>query len=211
MNCEEINNIARKFLELKNKAAECERAKREYKKYQNYCFNKFNFLVNNKTYRYKKFSNYNDLKQDGFEALMLAFKTYDPDKGDFIGWASRYINTKVCRAANAHSTIKYPIKKAKNLKPYKTTEMPVLIDSKNPLTSVENFEDKKFIREAIEQLPERQKQVILSYYDFEDKSESKNVSITKVSKNLKMSRPVCVKLLAQAEVSLKEKLSEQFG
>jgi RNA polymerase sigma factor (sigma-70 family) len=209
INLEEVNSIARTFLELKKKAAGgCEDAQRKYKVYQNYCAQKLSPLVKNKTSKYKKFSNYPDLQQDGFEALMLAFETYDPNKGDFIWWASKYINTRVCRAANAHSTIRFPLKKAKDIQPYKTNTMPILVDSKRgPLESVEEAQRRAVIQEAIAQLPEKQRKIILLHYEFKNG----NSSISKISKELKISRPACVKLLEEAEKSLKIQLQNHFG
>ena len=210
LNFEEINKIARKFLELKDKAITTgsKKAIKEYKNYQNFCANKLSPLVNNKTNKYKKFSNYPDLQQDGFEALMLAFETYNPDKGDFVWWASKYINTRVCRSANAHSTIRFPLKKAKDLQPYKTNTMPVLVDSKkDPFENIDDAQQKSVIKDVISELPEKQKQIILSHYEFKEG----NASISNISKELKISRPACVKLLEEAERSLKNRLQIHFG
>lgn len=210
LNLEEINKIARNLLEIKDKAITTgsKKAIKEYKEYQNYCIDKLSPLVKNKTNKYRKFSNYPDLQQDGFEALMLAFETYNPEKGDFVWWASKYINTRVCRAANAHSTIRFPLKKAKQLQPFKINTIPVLIESKNgPLENVEEAQCSQVIQDAIAELPDDQKQIILLYYEFKDS----NTSISKISKELKISRPACVKLLDKAENSLKDKLQNIFG
>lgn len=205
---EEINEVAKKFLNLKKKAnsGKPEDVK-AYKSYQNFCAKKLAPLVNFKTNRYKKFSNYPDLQQDGFEALMLAFETYDPKKGDFVWWASRYINTRVSRAANAHSTIRFPLKKAKDLQPYKVGTMPVLIDSSsNPLEAVEQGQEVSVVQKAISELPEQQRRIILMHHEFSGKS----CSISKISQELKISRPTCQKLLNEAQESLKSRLKEHF-
>jgi RNA polymerase sigma factor (sigma-70 family) len=205
---EEINIIARKFLELKNKAKDGnDNDIKKYKSYQNYCANKLAPLVNFKTNRYKRFSNYPDLKQDGFEALMLAFETYNPNKGDFVWWASKYINTRVSRAANAHSTIRYPLKKAKDLQPYKVGTMPVLVDtSYNPLEAVEQGQEVSVVQRAISKLPAQQKKILLMHHEFVGKS----CSISKISKELKISRPTCQKLLKEAESVLQNSLKQHF-
>lgn len=205
----EINKIAREFINLKKKARPGTKAERKFKTYQNYCASKLAPLVYCKTSKYRKFSNYPDLQQDGFEALMLAFETFDPNKGDFTWWASKYINTRVSRAANAHSTIRFPLKKAKELQPYKISIMPVLIDPKRtPLEDVEQAQESNVVQKAIAQLPPKQKQIILMHYDFVEGKKSN--SISKISQELKISRPTCVRLLEEAEKSLKDKLQKHF-
>lgn len=205
---DEMNTIARKFLELKALANNGDdAAQKDFKEYQNFCAKKMSPLINGKTSKYKKFSNYNDLKQDGFEALMLAFETYDPDKGDFVWWATKYIHTRVCRAANTHSTIRVPLKKAKKIPPYKVSRLPTIIDCANtPLEQVEFSQKNAFIKSAIDNLPEKQKQIILKHYEFGDG----NNSIISISKELKISRSACMKLLQEAKESLKTTLQQHF-
>lgn len=205
---EEMNTIARKFLELKKIALNGDAEdKKVFKAYQNFCAKKMNPLVNCQTSKYKKFSNYGDLKQDAFEALMLALETYNPEKGDFVWWATKYIHTRVCRAANTHSTIRVPLKKAKKIPPYKVNSLPTIIDSGNsPLERAEFSQENAFIEDAINGLPEKQKQIILKHYEFGDG----NCSIISISKEMKMSRPACMKLLKEAEESLKTKLQPHF-
>lgn len=206
----EINEIARKFITLKKKARPGTKAERKFKVYQNYCASKLAPLVYCKTSKYRKFSNHPDLQQDGFEALMLAFETYDPDKGDFTWWASKYINTRVSRAANAHSTIRFPLKKAKELQPYKTSTMPILVDPKmSPLEDVERAQESNVVQRAIAKLPAQQKQIILMHYDFVVGKKKSN-SISKISQELKISRPTCVKLLDEAEKSLRKNLQKHY-
>jgi RNA polymerase sigma factor (sigma-70 family) len=161
-------------------------------------------LINNKTSRYKKFSNYQDLQQDGFEALIHAFETYDPRKGDFTWWASKYIGTRVSRSANCHSTIKIPLKKAKELPPFKDSKIPNVIDEKNiPDLGVENAQMSSILMDAINELPEQHKRALLLHYDFSGNNEC---SISSVSRALMVSRPMCIKILTEATEKLKEKL-----
>ena len=202
---EDINEIAKTFIELKDKSDRSKKDRLEYENYQNYCADKLSLLVDFKTNKYRKFSNYPDLKQDGLEALMLAFETYRPEKGDFTWWASKYIGTRVSRAANAHSTIRIPLKKAKDMQPYKTNVMPVMIDNDDPEENVENAERSGIIRDAISTLPNSHKKAILMYYDFID---GKKSTISNISKELKISRPTCVKILNEAERALKGKLKD---
>ena len=206
MQLEEYNQIARQFLDLKNKAKlggeeEC----KKYKEYQDFCAKKLAPLVNFRVGKYKQFSNYEDLKQDGFEALMMAFDSYDPEKGcNFLYWARQYIRTKVSRAANAHSTIRFPLKKTKELKPYKVGTIPIVIDDSNsPLDAVEKEQNASVVHMAIAELPIQQRHILLMRYEFDS-------SISKISKELKISRPTCQKLLNEAEFVLKNKLQNYF-
>jgi len=208
----ETNKIAIEFLRLKklvDKNPDNIKAVRKYKKFQNYCANKLAHLVNVRVSRYRKFSNYSDLRQDGFEALLLAFETYKPKKGDFTWWATKYISTRISRAANAHSTIRFPLKKAKEMQPYKTNTLPVLVDrNKNPCQHVEATQKYNVIMDAINELPETQRQVILMHHEFDG---GKNCSISKISNCLKISRNTCQQLLEEAEGSLKDKLTPFYN
>jgi len=199
---EEINSIAKKYLDLRDGEN-----KKEYLEYQKYCIKKLSFLVNSKIGKYRKFSNYIDLQQDGFEALMLAFETYNPDKGCFVWWATKYIETRISRAANAHSTIRIPIKKAKELPPYKANSLPLMIDLSSPSEHVESEQDKEVIKQAMGELSEKHRQVIMMHYGFSNH----NTAISEISKELNISRPACLKLLVEAEKSLKNKLQRYFG
>jgi RNA polymerase sigma factor (sigma-70 family) len=199
---DEINVIANKFVELRDGID-----KKAFEQYQKYCIKKLSPLVNNKIRKYRKFSNYPDLQQDGFEALMLAFETYEPEKGCFSWWANKYIETRISRQANAHSTIRVPIKKAKEFPPYKTNTIPVMVDLNNPCENIEDEQNKEVVKLAIDQLSERHKQVILMHYGFNDQ----NSAISNISKELNISRPACIRLLGEAEKSLKNKLQRYFG
>jgi len=202
---ERINEIAKEFLILKKKTESGEKKDIiNYKNYQNYCAEQLAPLVKIKTNKYKKFSNYPDLLQDGFEALMLAFETYNPKKGDFAWWAMKYIGTKVSRAANTHSTIRIPLKKAKDLQPYKISIIPVQIDKgATPAEEIEHNELSSYIKDALAELSEKQKRAIMMYYEFIG---TRINSISDISKELKISRPTCVKLISEAEKVLKSKL-----
>lgn len=207
---EEINNVAKEFLRLKNLAEKTPKNKAavaKYKKYQNYCALKLEYLIDIKVNKYRKFSNYIDLKQDGFEALMLAFKTYNPSKGDFTWWANKYINTRVSRSANTHSTIRYPLKKSKENQPYKVSKIPEIISNENPLQQVEDINDFELVMQAINNLPSLQKQIILMYHEFDG---GKNASINKICNSLSISRNICLQCLEEAKVSLKDQLTPYY-
>jgi len=208
----EINKIANEFLRLKKLVAKYPndiKKLKKYRRFQDYCMRKMAYLVNVRVGKYKQFSNYNDLKQDGFEALLMAFETYDTKKGNFCWWADRYINTRIYRSANAHSTIRFPLRRAKETPPHKTNSMPILVDQeKNPSQQVEESQNLDFIMDIINELPEAQKQVILMRHEFDG---GKNCSVTKMSSCLKISRNTCKQLLEEAEQFLKDKLTPYYS
>lgn len=200
---DEINSIANEYIRLKNKSnkSKSKKVKQKFANYQNYCVKKLEHLVIMKLNKYKKFPNYLDLKQDGLEALILSLKTFDYSKGNFAAWAHRYIGTRISRAANTHSTIRCPIKKIKNFKPIKVSKFPTLIDeTKTPQECLEDSEIKEIVSNAINLLPTNQKSVIIL--------KKNSLSINKISQELKISRSSCVKLLNEAEESLRCNLKE---
>lgn len=209
-NQEEVDEFAREFIKLRNKAkkSKSRAVKQKYAEYQKLCIEKFRYLITTRVSKYRKFSNYKDLEQDGFEALVLALRTYDPDKGSFTWWADKYISTRVSRAANAHSTIRFPLKKARELKPFKTSTIPVLIDEQpDALSSIETSQVQDHILEAIKELPEQHQRLINLIYGFHG---MKPHSIGTALKTLSMSRPQCIKILEEAKTKLKEKLTESI-
>lgn len=206
---EEINSIAIEFLELKKLAETQKDSKsiKKYKNYQNFCMESLAHLVNNKTNRYKKFSNYNDLCQDGFEALLLSFKTFQPEKGDFCWWASKYIGTRVSRAANNHATIKIPMKKSREIHPYKTNSIPILLDNRNQELEIEKLELKKILSEALSELPEINRQAINLYYSADNQSD---LLLSKISKRLNLPKISCMKLINDTEIKLKKTMENRI-
>lgn len=200
----EINQIAKRFINLRNKLkkSDTEENKKTFADYKNYVAKRLSHLVTMKSNRYKKFPNHSDLVQEGFEALFLALKTYSPKKGSFAWWARKYIDTRISRAANAHSTVRYPIKKAREMKPYKVKKIPAILDTAE--TAFESCESNEFnilLKDAIQKLDEKYKEVILWAYGFKGNT---NTSTTFVCKQLNMSRPALAKLLKSAENKLRE-------
>lgn len=209
---EEIDAIATEFIKLKKRAEKTKSAKikKKYKQFQNFCMKQFKFLVTSKVAKYKQFSNYKDLEQDGFEALLLALKTYQPAKGSFTWWADKYISTRISRAANAHSTIRVPIKKARDLKPFKTASIPVMIDqSPDGLSALEVVETVQHVTKAVKELPQDHQRLISLLYGLNG---LKPHSLGSALKMMAIPRPQFVKILEEAKNQLKEKLTSiSFG
>jgi RNA polymerase sigma factor (sigma-70 family) len=205
---EEFNELAAKYLELKARAEKTESDDdiKAYKAYQNECITKLRSLVLRRVAKYKKFSNYPDLEQDGFEALLMSFNTYNPEKGPFSYWADQYIKTRVCRAANAHSTIRVPIKKARDVKPYKTSTMPIMEDTgKDPFESLEEQESCISLMSVVDELPSEQRDVVTMTYGLNG---SRPNTAGNVMERLSISRQQYTKLLTQAKTTIKKQLSD---
>jgi len=204
----EKDQLAIKYLELAAKAkGGLEEDIKIYKSYQNYCITKLSSLVLFRTARYRKFSNYPDLVQDGFEALLMSLKTFKPERGSFGGWASFYIKTKVSRQANAHSTIRIPIKKAQTIKPHKVEFKPIMIEGKsdfgmqkNPFEQAEENENSSSLLDAISSLPVDQQEVVNMTYGLNGDCPN---TIGNVMNNLSITRERYGELLTQAKRNLK--------
>lgn len=201
----EARELITTLVQLRKNCAFDKKSKREFLKMQEVCVKKFDYLVINRARRYSGFSNYEDLYQDGRLALVAALKTYDLDKGDFFWWANKYIKTKMSREANKHSTIKIPLKHAKEMTPYKVSKIPTMIDeSSSAMETMENQEQDSIVRNAIGKLPEDQRRVIELHFEIGSKAK---LSIGKICKQLNMPRIKCEQLLNDAKDVLRQELA----
>lgn len=204
MKNDELQELIQNYLDLKEKASESPEDLKNFKTYQNVCMEKLKYLVNRWVAKYKKFSNYPDLEQDGFEALLMSLESYKPEKGPFKCWADLYIKTKVSRAANAHSTIRVPIKKAKDLKPYKVNSVPEMDDeSQNPFKDLHDQRNVNKINEAVASLSQEERDIINLTYRLNG---HRSKTATNVIKTLNITRQKYSKLLNQAKKNLKKNI-----
>lgn len=116
---QEAKDLFSKLVDLKSKyeLSNSLSDKRQLSMHKNLIIEKLKYIVHSKTSSYKKFSNYEDLNQDGYEALIMGLNNFNPSKGSIFWWLHKYIDTRISRKANAHSVVKIPIKVAKNLPP----------------------------------------------------------------------------------------------
>src|SRR5437899_1182013 len=112
---EESQKLINEFIKLREIARKTKNAEDIllFTKHEALCIEKFSYLVFMRTNRYKNFSNYEDLNNDGLEALIRSMINYNPSKGNFFWWSHKYIDTEIARSANLHTTIRYPLKYAK--------------------------------------------------------------------------------------------------
>ena len=203
---QEAQDLMTKLIDLRElkKTSEDPKLIGELKKHEKVCMEKFRYLVTMKTGRYKAFSNYDDLNQEGFEALVKSMNNYNPKKGSFFWWAHKYIDTRISRSANLHTTIRYPLKVAKANTPHKESVMPLLIEERYcPDKELEESQSTTAIQSAMSLLPMSQKEVINLAYGFDG---DKPMSINKICKKLGMSRLSCIKTINSALSTMKENI-----
>lgn len=177
---------------------------REFEKHDRLCVEKFRYLVTMKTGRYKAFSNYEDLNQEGHEALIKAMKTFKPNKGSFFAWAHNYIGTRISRSANLHTTIRFPLKVAKANTPHKESVMPLLIEERYcPDKELEESQVTQAVQNALSVLSKEQQEIISLAYGFDG---DKPMSINKICKKLGISRLSCIKTINSALSMMKENI-----
>mgnify|MGYP003644100160 CR=1 FL=1 len=202
----EANNLMSKLFELRTKFKESgdKEIKKQLNIHEKECIEKFKYLVTMKTGRYKTFSNYEDLNQEGLEALIKAMATFNVKKGSFFAWAHNYIGTRISRSANLHTTIRYPLKVAKAVAPHKETFIPIIIEERHcPDKEVESNQINNAIYNALSLLNEEQKQIINLAYGFD---EDKPLSINKICKKLNISRLNCIKTINSSLSIMKDKI-----
>ncbi len=207
LNDQEAQDLMTKLIDLREKVKETpsdSKISTELKKHEKICMEKFRYLVTMKTSRYKAFSNYDDLNQEGFEALIKAMNNYNPKKGSFFWWAHKYIDTRISRSANLHTTIRYPLKVAKAATPHKESVMPLLVEERYcPDKELEESQTTQAIQGAVSRLSVEQREVINLAYGFDN---DKPMSINKICKKLSISRLSCIKMINSALSAMKENI-----
>jgi RNA polymerase sigma factor (sigma-70 family) len=203
---QEANDLMNKWIDLKARLKDSQDPTlvKEFEKHDRVCMEKFRYLVTMKTGRYKAFSNYEDLNQEGHEALIKAMKTFKPNKGSFFAWAHNYIGTRISRSANLHTTIRFPLKVAKANTPHKESVMPLLIEERHcPDKELEESQVTAAVHNALAVLSSEQKEIINLAFGFDG---DKPMSINKICKKLSVSRLSCIKTINSALSTMKENI-----
>lgn len=206
LNIDEAQQLMETFIELRTKAEESgsEKDKALFIQHEKICIEQFGYIVKMKTGRYKAFANYEDLNQEGFEALIKGMKNYNPKKGNAFWWFHRYVDTRISRSANLHTTIRYPLKVAKNTTPHKETIMPTLIEEIHcPDKEVEQYQTTQAVYGAISVLNPDQKEIINLAFGFDG---DKPISINKICKKLGISRLNCIKTINSSLSIMRENI-----
>jgi len=203
---QEAHDLMTKLIDLRTQAKSSDDPKitAQLKRHEQVCIEKFRYLVTMKTGRYKAFSNYEDLNQEGFEALIKAMKTYNPKKGSFFAWAHNYIGTRISRSANLHTTIRFPLKVAKANTPHKESVMPLLIEEQYcPDKELEESQVTHAVQQAVSELTPEQREIINLAFGFDG---DKPMSINRICKKLNISRLSCIKTINSALSVMKENI-----
>ena len=206
---EEANDIAAEFYAIRLQAEKSKSAKvkAKYNNQLNNIMNKLSYLVTSKANKYRKFHNHLDLQQEGYEAMIMGLKTYNPQNNNVIWWLNKYIATRISRAASNHSVIRIPINKTKEFTPYKEKKLPDILDFEDPNMIYEDNENKKILYLAVNKLPSDQREVINLLYDLKSKGLD-SISITEICKKFNITRHKGLKLIKQATDNLKNNINE---
>jgi RNA polymerase sigma factor (sigma-70 family) len=213
----EAQELVEKYSELKSKyeISLSSQDKKNFEKHQALCLEKFKYMISIRTSRYKNFSNYEDLNQEGAEALLLAMASYNPKKNEnakgnlFFWWAHKYIDTRIARKANLHTAIRFPLTFSKENVPHKENVMPLIIDKNNlPDKILEAKQSALAISNGYVSLSEDQKNILNLAYGLNGKeqmpihkiSEALGVTKNSVSKLLKSSLKVIKETIKKTEV-----------
>lgn len=87
-----------------------------YNRKWNEIYKKFQYCIEMNLKNYRRFHNYEDLKQEGYIALLNAFNTFKPEKGNIFFWIHNYVSLKIARKAGDWNVIYVPIRKCKDVK-----------------------------------------------------------------------------------------------
>lgn len=204
---EEAKQLVEKYLNLKSNYDENKTLEslKKLRQHEHICVKKLEYLVKMATARYRKFSNYDDLYQEGMLCLFHSMTTFDVSKNaSFFWWAHRYIQTKVKRCANQHTTIRISMKDAKKHTPHKEFVMPILIEETYcPDKMAESFEEVALIRKSLNCLTKNQEIVIRMVYGIglED-----SFPINKICATLNISRVQCNNVIKSAMSKIKNNI-----
>jgi RNA polymerase sporulation-specific sigma factor len=203
---QEAQDLVFELKELQEKSKKDPSVIRKLRSHESICISKLKYLITMKLGRYKNFSNYEDLYQEGCEALLKAIKTYDPSKGSVFWWFHKYIDTRISRSANLHTTIRYPLKVAKEQTPHKECIMPNLVEENNcPHKQLELMQNKQMIEETMKYLSNKQRQIITMAFGIDG---DKPCSTNKIARRAKISRTSVLRELRSAICILKENIKQ---
>jgi len=174
---------------------------------EKHCLEKFSYLVKGKISKYKKFSNYDDLYQEGMVVLLRAMQNYSSNKGSFFWWANKYINTRIVRTACTHSTLKLPMKVAKETPPHKETILPIMIEENLiPDIQYDTFENCKLVHRCFNKLNPVQKEIIDLTFGF---TTNDILPMNKICRKMRINRSEYRQIMKSAFFIIKQFVLEE--
>jgi len=200
----EINTaILDKLIELRKKKDETKSKIDEikYNKFFVEALIKFEYIVHLHCNKYKRYSNYQDLLQEGRIGLMTALNKFDPNRSrnifKLMNW---YIKTKIKRQANKYDIINVPMAIAADSALIRTNDLPTITDTS--IDAIDILEKEQIInniKEALKHLSDIHKYVVCLYYGIDTDGKLGNkVSISSIAKQMKTTRTNVEKLLSEA-------------
>ena len=201
--------LLNKMIELRN-IKETTKSKKDKIIYDNYLkivFEKFSYIVDIHCKKYKRYTNFEDLQQEGSLGLHIALNNFSPVRSkNFFKLAHWYISTRIRRAANKHDVMHMPAKKTgiyTHLN--RINEIPDAIDERqDPHERLESSIISKDVKAAISKLPSLEKKIVSLYFGINEK---KNNSIYTICNQIKLPRLKVVEALKSACEKLSEKLN----
>ncbi|HUU89534.1 MAG TPA: sigma-70 family RNA polymerase sigma factor [Candidatus Glassbacteria bacterium] len=209
--------LLRKLMDLKEEA-KCGKtaAKIRYERHFAFLCDKFAYIPQIHVKRYMRFSNYEDLLQEGNLGLIIALEKFDMTRSNnFYRLANMYVKTRVKRAANKYDVINVPMEIAKDNPPIRVSFgasdwSPMGHADTDPLQEFESMERSRKIKETILELPSDHKKVVCMYYgikvikgDFV-MSSSKKKNISFISDKVGMSRAKVKKVIDNTNTKINQ-------
>ena len=208
---EMIDNLAilNKLIELRiiKDKSKLIKDKINYDNQLNLTIKKFSYIVDIHTNNYKKYANYQDLKQEGLMGLFLALNKFNPDRSkNFFKLANWYIGTRILRSAHKHDVIRFTLKQSKDNQHLNRVEsMPTIIDEdKTPYENLESNIIAKDVTIAMSKLLDVERNIVSMYFGID---KSKKNTITNICNQTKMSRVKVLEVLKSAYEKLSENLN----
>lgn len=175
-----------------------------YNRAFNKAIDKFSYIVSINCNKYKKYPNFEDLKQEGMLGLICALNRFDPSRSkNFFKFATWYIKTRIKRSANKFDVINLPMNIAKE-KPI--TRLPLseslfgtAVTRQDPYQKLEKFQIVENIKEAMVCLNDLQKNIVCKYYgiDYNKDSITEKQSVNSIAKQMGLTRVAVEKILQE--------------
>jgi RNA polymerase sigma factor (sigma-70 family) len=221
---QEAQDLVSTYRTLKEKANSSQLSKDiiTLRQHEALMLDKLKYVVDMRTYKYKRFSNYEDLRQEVHEALLKAISNFDPKKGSFFWWFQHYAGTRVARNASTHSAIRYPIRVSKNTPPMKSSIynfdysnntknstmneiFSKLTDNFTPDKSVEYNEVFALIKSTFDTFSEEEQDIISLAFGFTNKG-NKSLSPARIAQKMGLKMKYVSDILDNALLKIKETL-----
>lgn len=194
------------FLRQSKEKSQSIKDKKEYDNFLQKLVLKYSYIVHIHSKRYRRFPNYQDLVQEGYIGLVLAFNNFDVTRSkNFYRIANWYVKTRIKRVANKHEVLNIPMKLAKNMPPNRLADLPVILDdSPTAIDYMEEEQDSTQIKEVLCSMSPQWRKVVCGFYGINIignsilvNSENKK-SIAIISDEMSISRAQIQRIISQA-------------